>query len=264
MNQANESVTAPRLVSHAIMLSALMPGLGHWYAGQFVAGLAWAVASTIAGLTSIWLIAQNQIWLAWLPSTGVMVIAAWRACQVARKCPSDYRLRVWNRWDVYAMLLFLCSTGSFGLALLIKQHYVESFVIASASMRPTMAKGDRILVNKAAYRNQSVQRGDIVVFANPEKPRMTYIKRVVALAGDEVEIRDGWLWINEQSSHIAVDPSTPEFGPLTVPKFNCFVLGDNVNDSKDSRHFGPVPLATVGGQAFLTYFPRYQPLDSSN
>ncbi|TWT97360.1 signal peptidase I [Neorhodopirellula pilleata] len=259
-NESNEITIAPRSPIHAIILSLVLPGLGHWYCGRFVAGLAWALATTIATTVALGLLARHQLSLAWLPVTLVMTVASWDAWRAARQCPSDYRLRVWNRWDVYLMLVCLCSVGSLGFVFVIKQHYVEAFVLATDDMHPTMTKGERVLVNKTAYRHEAVQRGDVIAFAHPEYPKKTYMRRVVAMPGDEVEIHDGQLRINGESVESYANADTADFGPLTVPRFNCFVLGDNCNESKDSRHFGPVPIATVGGKVSVIFFPRYQRL----
>ena len=125
-------------------------------------------------------------------------------------------------------------------------------------MVPTIQPGDRILVNKTAYRSEDVKVGDVVVFANPEKPSLTFIKRVIALSGDEVQISGGNLTINGIIVPDRATATTPDFGPITVPQYNCFVLGDNVDMSKDSRHFGPIPLATIGGQASIVYWPPFR------
>jgi len=260
MTDEGDGKIEPRTPMNAVLLSLCMAGLGHVYCGEMVVGLVWAAVGTASGLVSLWLLATHHVAVSWIPVVAVMVVAALHAWKSAKRCPVDYRLKSWNRWYVYLLLVFLCSVGSVGYALVVRDHYVESFVIASQSMSPTFKKGDRILVNKMVYRNQEVQLGDVIVFANPEKPSMTYIKRVVALSGDEVLISGGELTVNGKVVASDVGDSTPDFGPTTVPQYNCFVLGDNADNSRDSRHFGPIPLATVGGRVSMIFWPRYERL----
>lgn len=81
-----------------------------------------------------------------------------------------------------------------------------------------------------------------------------YVKRIVALSGDRVEIKDGPLMINDKSVGDRKE-SVEDYGPVTVPEYNCFVMGDNVANSKDSRHFGPIPYATVYGRVTVKDWP---------
>jgi signal peptidase I len=105
------------------------------------------------------------------------------------------------------------------------------------------------------YRNEPVEIGDLVVFRSPANPKRTYIKRVVALAEDKVEIHDGQLLVNDQPVGDP-DQAVDDFGSLTVPKYNFFALGDNRAKSKDSRHFGPVPDVAVQGKASTILWPQ--------
>lgn len=238
----------------AALLSLCMPGLGHLYCGQVVATLWWAAASTVAGLAALWMLAHQHIWSAWFPSLIVQAAAATSAWYVASACPRDYQLQPWNRPSVYMLFLLICSVGGLGHALVVRDQYVEAFIMAGDSMAPTLNEGDRILVDKAAYKQNSAERYDIVVFANPEKPAINFVKRIVALSGDRVQITDGQLFVNDKPVG-PVRESVDDFGPVEVPDYNCFVIGDNVANSKDSRHFGPVPDATVKGRATTKYWP---------
>ena len=172
-NQTATYQTAPRSVVNAVGLALILPGLGHWYCGHFIAGLVWAVVSVVGSVISLWLLAHQYLVIAWIPSAAVMLIAALDTFVKSGMCPTDYRLQPWNRWYAYVLLVSLSSAGSVGYSLIIKEHYVEAFVIPTLDMSPTLEPGDRILVNKAAYLRDPVQRGDVIIFANPAKPRMT-------------------------------------------------------------------------------------------
>ena len=164
------------------------------------------------------------------------------------------------------------------LALFIRTFVVQAFKIPSGSLKPTLLIGDHILVNKFIYGiripffNQTLipikdpQRGDIVVFKFPEDPTKDFIKRVIGIPGDVVEIRDKKVYINQQvfdDRHgfyqkpvtKAANPAVgANFGPVTVPPHSLFVMGDNRDHSYDSRFWGFVDHDALKGKAFIIYW----------
>jgi signal peptidase I len=150
--------------------------------------------------------------------------------------------------------------AAFVLALVIKTFVVQPFVVPSGSLEPTIQIGDRVLVNKFIYRFRSPRRGEIVVFADPYHKLPALIKRVVAVGGDTVDIRDGKLWLNgvaQNEPYTHGKPTQPGTVPmpLQVPKGYVFLMGDNRTNSGDARYFGPQPVSVVEGQAFCVYWP---------
>ncbi len=150
------------------------------------------------------------------------------------------------------------------LALLIRTFIIAPFKIPSGSMRPTLIEGDRILVNKFLYRFREPRSGDIVVFRFPDNPKRPFIKRLVAVGGDGVEIRDGHLWVNGQlPSHPALNDvfyyNQGEFGQenqaIRVPDDAYYVLGDNSSSSHDSRYWGFVSKRLMIGKAVCVFWP---------
>ena len=184
------------------------------------------------------------------------------------------------------------------IVLLLRSFLVEPFRIPSGSMMPTLLVGDFILVNKFAYGlrlpvlNNKIleigepQRGDIVVFRNPEDPTVDYIKRVVAVPGDRVAYRNKILYINGKAmpqtpigSYVGVGSGVSSSGAdlreenldgvqhqilvrpgaggaegdLQVPPGHYFMMGDNRDNSKDSRYIGPIPEANLVGKAFMIW-----------
>lgn len=143
------------------------------------------------------------------------------------------------------------------LALLIRTFAFEVFVVDGVSMETTLHDNERLLVNKFVYRFRSPRPGDIVVFKYPRDPRRDFIKRTIAVAGDTVEIRDGQVFVN--GTPLAEDYITraghSDFPRFVVPPDSIFVLGDNRNNSQDSRVFGEVPLRNVKGKAFIRFWP---------
>ena len=164
------------------------------------------------------------------------------------------------------------------IALFIRTFVVQAFKIPSGSMKNTLLIGDHILVSKFIYgiklpylRNivmslKSPQRGDIIVFKYPEDPHKDFIKRVIGVPGDSVEYRNKQLFINnerlENDVGIYTDPHVfpgnikrrDNFGPIKVPENKLFVMGDNRDESYDSRFWGFVDMNAVSGKAFMIYW----------
>ena len=162
------------------------------------------------------------------------------------------------------------------LALFIRTFVVQAFKIPSGSMKPTLKIGDHILVNKFIYGVKlpftnttlipvsSPDRGDIIVFKYPVEPEKDFIKRVIAVPGDVVEIRNKKVFVNGSpvSSEYAmytesgIQPSSQRdnFGPATVPDDAYFVMGDNRDNSYDSRFWGFVKASAIKGEAFIIYW----------
>ncbi len=161
--------------------------------------------------------------------------------------------------------------GAIVLALVVKIFILQAFYIPSPSMYPTLKVGDRVLVNKLSYRLHDVNRGDVVVFERPPSEEIStipdLIKRVIGLPGDSVTFRDGEVFINgERLAEPYLPPgvtTTADFAPnhctveapCLVPPGDVWVMGDNRNDSKDSRYFGPIEQRTIVGRAFVIVWP---------
>jgi signal peptidase I len=158
------------------------------------------------------------------------------------------------------------------IALLITTFVVKMYKIPSRSMVPTLLVGDQLVVNKFIYgikipffRNTIIpitdpQRGDIIVFIYPKDRSLDYIKRVIGIGGDTIEIKDKIIFINgkllddENGIYSDTVEQRHNFGPVTVPAGSLFVMGDNRDHSMDSRFWGFVDLKDVQGKAFIIYW----------
>ena len=128
--------------------------------------------------------------------------------------------------------------------------------VDGSSMEPTLQSGEFVIVNKLTYKLGTPEIGDVVVFHYPRDPEQEYIKRVVGLPGDVVKISGGNVYVNEMQliePYIAAAPRTE--GEWNVPQGYIFVLGDNRNNSQDSRNFGAVAMENVIGKAIFIYWP---------
>jgi signal peptidase I len=146
------------------------------------------------------------------------------------------------------------------LIAVVLYFLIDSFVarvrVENISMEPTLYPGEFVLVNKLAYRLGSPHRGDIIVFHAPQNNGEDYIKRVIGIPGDTVEVRSNQVFVNGvglEEPYLAAVPAYS--GVWVVPAESLFVLGDNRNQSSDSHSWGFVPLKDVVGAAFLVYWP---------
>jgi signal peptidase I len=162
------------------------------------------------------------------------------------------------RWLIETALLVVLA---FALAQGIKAFLVQPFVIPTGSMIPTIEIGDRVLAEKLTYRfSRPPKYGDIVVFDDPMGQHPQLIKRVIATAGQSVDVKDGKVWVDnvaldEPYVHGAVTENGTVALPMIVPEGNVWLMGDNRPNSGDSRFFGPRPVNTVRGRAVWTYWP---------
>ena len=169
------------------------------------------------------------------------------------------------------------------VAVVIKTFLVQAFYIESGSMMDTLIEGDRVMVNKLSFRFGSVEQGDVVVFDPPaseqqrddeslpgafvrniaesiglSQPSSEFIKRVIATEGETVEISDNVVMVDGvalQEDYLREGSVMSNFGPITVGDNQVFVMGDNRNQSRDSRFFGTIPEGDIVGRAFVTVWP---------
>jgi signal peptidase I len=161
-------------------------------------------------------------------------------------------LRAWAR-DLVAAL---------GLAMVIIVFFYQPVKVEGTSMAPLISDQERIFINKFVYRFEPIERGDVVVFWYPLDRTKSFIKRVVGLPGDLVNIREGHVYINGAMLEEPYVPPRYEdfsgYGPARVPTGQYFVLGDHRISSNDSRIYGFVPANYIYGKAVFAYWPVAQ------
>jgi signal peptidase I len=176
------------------------------------------------------------------------------------------------------------------LALFVRTFVFQAFKIPTGSMKPNLLVGDHLLVNKfifaptatalerALLPMRDIRRGEIIVFKFPEEPERDFIKRVIGLPGDTIELRNQTVFINgealtEPYAHYLFPPADEgqadsfdirrKYGPVTVPDGHYFMMGDNRDDSQDSRFWGFLPQSYVKGRALFIYWSFDTPDDGS-
>lgn len=287
-----ECRTSGRNPLAACLLSIAATGLGHIYCGRLVKGLIlFFVSFAFAPLI---VVASNSASSNFMPAIvlgslllmfAAFVYALVDSGLLARKLKC-YQLKEYNRWYLYVLLIVVAAGYPTNLAHSIRTHVLQAFHVPSSAMVPGILPGDRILLNKAVYKTQAPERGDVVIFTHPDDRSLDYVKRLVALPGDTVEIRENILIVNGKPvDNPEVPASTVDFKPeksqtvlmeqngaarypivvnstkpqnmakTTVPHGHCFLMGDNRGKSIDSRNFGPVPMADIQGRLDYIYWP---------
>lgn len=235
------------------------PPLGHIYAGRAGRGMCLFTAFVVISTAALYLAVQPVgvagllVSLLLIVAGGVWLIAD--AALVARRQGSGFRLKHYNRWYVYlaslVILLGINATES-----VLREHVVKAYSIWGTDMEPTLLTGDRILVDKLILRKRPPRRGEIIVFRPPHRPNTPFIKRVVALPGETVEIRHSQVYIDgkaltEPYLHYVWRDDRPA---ERVPDGHLFVMGDNRDNSSDSRIWGTVPRDQVSEVVRTVYF----------
>lgn len=255
------------------LLSILLPGLGQMYNGQMKKGIILYLSFLFIGFISgIWpsLLPLKVIgvflclFLQLLFVTFYVVIEAFIT---AKKIGDDFVPRAYNKWQVYLTVylvvgFLITSLYTFGL----RTFLIQAYKIPSESMRPTFEVGDHLFVNKFYYRKTNPKRGDLIVFKYPEEQKRDFIKRIIALPGEEIMIKNKKVYINgkelkesyiihtDSSSHLQSPRDNLE-KPIIIPQNHYFVLGDNRDSCFDSRFWGTVPEELIRGKAFMIYWP---------
>jgi signal peptidase I len=222
----------------------------------------------------------------------VYLYAANDAWRLASRIGSDYSLRDYNRAAIYTLLIVVQMIYSIGLIAAVRGWVYEAFRIPSSSMSPTLLPGDRILARKLMPRDHAPKRGDLIVYRNPTRTGATkFVGRVIAIADDHLEIQGERVLINgkeldrdrvpeeglnflgdQMRGRVAMEVNsghrylvaygdTSDGGRAqgdvdeTIPSRHLFVLGDNRDGSKDSRHFGTIHLTDIVGYVEYIYWP---------
>lgn len=280
----------------AVTLSLAAAGLGQIYCGRiarglvmFLGSLLFAPAIVVAALLPPATVVLVGLILALLTVLGVYVFAVVDAFRLARRGRDLFQSMDYNHLLVYALFILVGLTYSAGGLYFLRSSVFEAFAIPTASEVPTLLPGDRILVNKTTYQRRFVRRGDEVVFRVRSEPGLNWVKRVIALPGDTVEVKDNEVVVNGQplprepaplASLGTASPLVkgelfeetnagrrywilfasdtkplPDYPEAKVPDGMCFVLGDNRNNSRDSRTMGYVALGDVLGEVQYRYWP---------
>jgi signal peptidase I len=298
-DQSGSDLKGERKPLFALALSFLLTGLGQLYNGKPRKGILFFVASLILPFLFFQLsvVGPNLILIVFLvlslaSDIGIFIWAARDAWKQAKRMEKNYKLRVYNRLYVYILLIIVLNLFIFGP--IVNRQKIFFFALPyrmqTGSMAPTILPGDLIMVDKRidrAAKNRGLKRGELVVFKYPRDKHLNFIKRIVGLPGDKIELRGMELYVNGIEWTAQAMPQLEGGGDenikegmiafyekgdsgtyrvfylqgaerkdlsVSVPEGCCFVLGDNRDNSADSRHWGFVPLIDIVSKARLVYF----------
>jgi len=264
-----QGLTVRRRWWAACLLSVVMPGMGQLYNGEPVKAAAFYVIPYIAYLASVlyFISSPSLTSLVYIPASAVasVLFIAGEAAVRSRRIGSGYTPRPYNRWYVYLMIFIAMSAVSASYRYVVGNYVADTYRIPSASSEPSILAGEWVITDSSYRCGNGVERGDIIIFRYPDDERLTYIKRVVGMPGETVEIRDKVVYIDGEELYEDYTKFTdPEirpgmksprdnFGSITVPDDSYFVLGDNRDNSVDSRYFGFVKKELVRGRVAGVY-----------
>jgi len=153
-------------------------------------------------------------------------------------------------WVIIIVLAFV-------LAFVVRAFVIQPYRIEMDSMMTTLHPNDLILVDKLTYKMRPPKRGEVIVFTPPVNKKSKFIKRVIGLPSETLEIRNNVVYINGKKLNEPYmhSPMLTDYGPIKIPKGYVFVMGDNRSISEDSRYFGPIPIKSIVGRAVVVYLP---------
>ena len=283
----------PRIPLAAVTLSLVLPGLGEAYAGQPAAAAGTFVGYHVIGALGLVLIfAPLRGLVADLPFVAILVawvLVVVRAARAANRAPLSYVLQPYNRWYWYVGAMLAMVVWQLALYGALTTWVVQAFRIPSTAMAPTILSGDYVLVSRFGV-DRVRERNDLVVISVPGSPGVLVLKRVVGLPGDTVSMSNGVLTRNgvvvaepfaqlidssgavseplhqgrpwhlshlvptsRATSRRTYEPNVRTWGPLVIPNDSLFVLGDNRDNSYDSRFWGAVGVHQVRGRPLVVY-----------
>lgn len=254
----------------AAILAFVTPGLGQLYNGQLkkavIFYLLMMVLSVMLAITGLQYHFYGLVTLLICGLSADLLVSA-EAFWTARKI-KEITLRSYNKWYLYVFIALLTGGIDYVTGDVVKKELlgIKAYTNPSGSMLPTLLVRDNIVVDLNYYRKRTPQKGDIVVFKYPEDPSREFIKRVIATENDVIESRDKAIYINGSTisepyiqhvdKEIKANDKRDNFGPLSVPKGKVFVMGDNRDQSYDSRFWGYVDNTQIRGKVLYFYWSK--------
>ena len=209
---------------------------------------------------SFTVIAPNKLYMFFAAGIGLAfgVFCVVDAICIANRNKATYTPAKYNRWYLYvAYLVIGLLLAELYSSFIVVPHFAQSYMIPTGSMEPTLLIGDHLLVNKRAYRTGKPKLGDLILFKYPKNPEVAYVKRAIGLPGDKVEMIGRTVYINgealkeDYTQYIEPGSIYTHYGPFRVPPGQYFVMGDNRDNSQDSRFWGMVPREYLLGKALV-------------
>jgi signal peptidase I len=254
-----------RSIIISVLTSLIVPPSGHIYVGRPLRGFAIFGAGFATLLITGWLGASTALWSFYFAQSLYVLVLVTLSIDagVLAKQQNNYELHIYNKWYVYIPLLLIML---FALNFVMSNRGLflgfDNHRNASENMSPTLKTGDLIATDTRNYIQGIVpKRKDIITFQHPKEPSTIYVKRVIGLPGEKIYIKNGVVNINNK-------PITEQYVPLSfktkdysqemtavdIPNDHIFVLGDNRDNSNDSRFWGTLPIKNITGKVTLIWY----------
>lgn len=256
-----ETQFKPRRPVWAALLSFFVTGLGQVYNGQWKKGVAFMAVEFLLGLSMFFMwndFASFLLCMSILIGFNLFVAGEAFASALKRQAFVPGKS---NDWRVYLLFMFAGLAIGAGYDWVLSENYYQTYKAPSVSMLPTIEVGDHFMVEILGEKR--LERGNVVIFKNPEDETVDFVKRVVGLPGETIEVREKVVYIDGAPldepyiQHVDpnIVPARDTFSPLSIPADRYFVMGDNRDKSADSRMFGPVQRDKFIGLVRYIYFP---------
>jgi signal peptidase I len=252
----------------AAILSSLAPGLGQLYNGQIIKGIIFLLSLILLPIIMFRIGLHHSFYglaIILLIFMFFLLFIIGEAFFATRN-KKGFILRSYNKWYIYLIIILLLNS-----IVLIPTNFLTNKVLGfsaykmpTASMDPTLRIGDYIVANLRYFKKNELERGDLVILQSPDNPAKIYVKRIIALEGEKIEIKSKQVYLNDvplpEGYKVHLDnafyPGRDNYGPAVVPYDHCFVLGDNRDKSRDSRHWDSVPFKNIKGKPLYIYWAR--------
>lgn len=251
------------------LISFIWPGIGHIYCGEAKRGimLYFFLLIAIPILCILLLLPFPRLnlilFLIAIPLIYFFIIKDAVGC--ARRASDAYLPKFYNKWYFYLVIVAIYSLVMQPIVqATIRQNLIQAFKIPSGGMSPSLYVGDHILVDKFSYNFANPKRIDIIVFKYPKDESRKFVKRIIGLPGEKLEIKQQHVFINDQllsepyAYHQDVEKNNlyprDNFGPITINEEHVFVMGDNRENSQDSRYWGLLPFDNIDGKVKTIYW----------
>ncbi len=256
--------------------SYMAPGLGQVYCGHPARGLLFYALYSLWG-SVLFVLGMQAMKNGFPPSLMVLLFFSLMiafvallaiiidAIRLARNSSLDQERKSCQKWTIYLLAILVSQAVDYGVTLSLRDVIVRPYRIPSASMSPTIETGDQVLNNKLYYCRANPSRGDVIIFKYPLDEKLSYIKRIIGMPGDTLEIRDKKVFIDKtaldesyvmhiDSNVYAIEPGRDNTAPIVIPPDYYFVLGDNRDNSLDSRHWGLIDRTQIKGKPVIIYW----------
>jgi signal peptidase I len=251
----------------AALLSIATIGLGHVYAGKLEKGVLFYIISFLLGFVCtfalIHLSFPFSFILFFFILSAIFIIVVKDSYNEAKEAPKPYIAKGYNKWYFYVIIYVVSSLVLVPITrALIRNNVVQAYKIPSGAMLPTIQIGDCVLVDKRHYNSDEIKRGDIIVFKYPEDQTRDFIKRVIGLPGETIEIKNQVVYIDgKRLKEDYVNQADEYMSNMSLRRIlpdSYFVMGDNRGNSMDSRVWGFLNKSLIIGKVYLIYWSSYK------